>query len=212
MTLIRLIQRASILAGMTFTSLPFYSNPASAQLQACIITNNGKTVCGQSREIERMCVSTDGSNKICGKFKSVKEEQAATEAKNPTPIAGYRKEIDNFVYTLEICQRVSTNIRCQVKMTNKGKERSMYSEAPKSSLVDSSGKSHPGSKVDIGGSPSYNAGFTIAPGADAYFSIAFEDVSGSIVKAQLLNLNMEDRSINKGGIRPVQFQNIPILK
>ena len=75
MTLLRLVQRASILAGMTFASLSVHSNPAHAQLQACIITSNDKTVCGQSREIERLCITTDGSNRICGKFKSVKEEQ-----------------------------------------------------------------------------------------------------------------------------------------
>jgi hypothetical protein len=56
---------------------------------------------GEAREIERMCVSTDGSNKICGKFKSVKkeQEQVQEETKSPTPIAGFRKEVDNLMQT-----------------------------------------------------------------------------------------------------------------
>jgi hypothetical protein len=213
MTLLRLIQRASILAGMTFAGLSVYGSPAPADTpQFCVVASNGKTACGTLKAVERACVTTDTGSTVCGKFKSAREgqEQGREEARNPAPIPTQRKEVDNFIYTLEGCQRVDTSVRCQIKMVNKGKERSMYSEAPKSSLVDSAGKSHPGSKVDLGGSPSYNAGFTIAPNTDAYFGITFENVSGSLVKAQLLNLNISDRSIIRGGVRPVQFRNISI--
>ncbi|WP_295615336.1 hypothetical protein, partial [Chamaesiphon sp. GL140_3_metabinner_50] len=61
MTLIRLIQKASIVAGMTFASLSFHSNPVQAEItEFCIIASNGKTVCGKPRGIERMCITTNG--------------------------------------------------------------------------------------------------------------------------------------------------------
>jgi hypothetical protein len=110
MTLIRLIQRASILAGMTFASLHFHANPAHAQVKACVIASNGKTVCGQAREIERMCVTTDGSNKICGKFKSAKEEQEqGQESRQPVQGTIARKEVDNFIFALKGCRKSETN-------------------------------------------------------------------------------------------------------
>ncbi len=91
MTLLRLVHRASILAGMTLASLSIHSNPAHADTpQFCVIASNGKTACGTPlKAVERACVTTDGSNSICGKFKSAREGQAQDEATNPTPIAGY---------------------------------------------------------------------------------------------------------------------------
>jgi hypothetical protein len=203
MTLIHLIQRATIFAGMTFAGLSVYSNPASAQLQACIITSNGKTVCGQSREIERLCVTTDGSNKICGKFKSVKEEQPQEISSKPAQVSGYRKEVDNFVYTLEGCQRVDTSVRCQIRMVNKGKERRVQMYAFQSALVDSKGKSYPGSKADLGGGLGSSASATMSSGNDVSIAITFEDVQEQIGKAQVLNVAFS-------GVKPVQFRNVPI--
>jgi hypothetical protein len=204
MTLIRLIQRASILAGMTFAILPVHGNPAQADTpQFCVVASNGKTACGTLKAVERACVTTDAGGVVCGKFKSAREEQAqGQESRQPVQGTIARKEVDNFVYILESCQRVDTNVRCQIKMVNKGKERNVYSLASESSLVDSTGKSHPGFKVDLGGSPNSNARSIIAPGTEVYFGIAFDTVPVSIVKAQLLNLRVGDK--------PVQFRNIPI--
>ncbi len=76
MTLLRLIHRASILAGMTFASLSVYGNPAHADdALFCVIASNGKTVCGTLKAIELACITTDGSNTICGKFKSATDVQ-----------------------------------------------------------------------------------------------------------------------------------------
>jgi hypothetical protein len=203
MTLLRLIQRASILAGMTFASLSVHSNPAHAQLQACIVADNGKTVCGQSGEIERLCVTTDGRNKICGKFKSVKEEKGQEEARTPAPIAGYRKEVNNFVLTLESCRRVDENVRCQIKIFNKGTKKDIGIDTSGSSLLDLAGRSHPGSVTDFGsGSGSTTA--EIDSKTDIVVSITFNNVPGQIVKAQLLNLAFYK------GIKPIQFRNVPV--
>ncbi len=203
MTLIRLIQRASILAGMTLASLSVSSHPVRAEdALACVIASNGKTVCGTLKVVERACVKTATGSTICGKFKSAREERQE-EAKTPVPNSGYRKEVDNFVYTLEGCQRVDTSVRCQIKMVNKGKERPVGMYAFQSALVDSNGKSHPGSEADLGGGLSNSASATMSSGNDVSIAITFKNVPEQIGKAQLLNVAFS-------GIKPVQFRNVSI--
>jgi hypothetical protein len=206
MTLIRLIQRASILAGMTFASLPFHSNPARSEItEFCIIASNGKTLCGKPRGIERMCITTDGSNTVCGKFKSAKEEQAQgqEEERKPASLSGYQKEVNNFVLTLESCKRVDEDVRCQMKILNKGKTRLVDLSAYGSSIVDSTGRSHAGSQTDFGRGPgSSNA--NVDSKTDVVISITFNKVPGQIVKAQLFNLAFG------GDMKPIQFRNVPI--
>ena len=202
MTLLRLIQRASILAGMTLASLPVHSNPARAEItEFCIIASNGKTVCGKSRGIERMCVTTNGSNTVCGKFKSAKEGQGQEEASNPLQGSGFQKEVNNFVLTLESCKRVDEDIRCQMKILNKGKTRTVYFNQYDSSIIDSMGRSHSGSKADFGslGSNSANIDTT----TDIIASVIFEKVPSKVVKAQLLNLAFYRE------IKPIQFRDVP---
>ena len=205
MTLIRFVQRAGILAGITFAGLSVYSTPASAQPQACIITNNGKTVCGKSREIERMCVTTDGSNKICGKFKSVKEDQPQEISSKPAQVSGYRQEVDNFVLTLESCRHVDKAVLCQIKIFNKGKKRNVSIVSRMSTLVDLAGKSYPNYGTDFGRGPgSENA--EIDSNTDIIVGITFgnNDISEQVVKAQLLNFVFEKP------LKPIQFRNVPI--
>ncbi len=206
MTLIRLIQRASILAGMTFAGLSIPSISAHADTpkpQFCVIGSNGKTACGILKTVERACVTTDAGSTVCGKYQSVRGEQAQEETKSPTPIAGFRKEVDNFVYTLEGCQRVATSVRCQVRMVNKGKERRVEMLAWYSALVDSNGKSYKGSQADLGGGLSNVVGETMSPGNDVSIAITFDDVQEQIGKAQVLNVALQ-------GTKPVQFRNVPI--
>jgi hypothetical protein len=47
MNLVRMFAQASVLASMVLASLSIYSNPASAQQRACVITDEGATVCGK---------------------------------------------------------------------------------------------------------------------------------------------------------------------
>jgi hypothetical protein len=209
MTLIRLVQRAGILAGITFSSFPFLSTPAHADTpQICVIASNGKTVCGTLKAVERACVTTDGSNTICGKFQSASEgkEPRQEEARNPKSSSGYRKEVDNFVFTLDGCKRVGTEISCQVSAKNKGKERTLTIYAQFCTFVESSGKSHPGSKIDVGRGLFGSSTVTIAPDSEFSTTIIFENVSQQITKAQLLNVAFQGGLSNK----PVQFKNIPV--
>jgi hypothetical protein len=203
MTLIRLVQRASILAGMTFSSLPFQSNPARAEItEFCVVASNGKTVCGKSRGIERMCITTDGSNTVCGKFKSAKEGQE--EERKPASLSGYRKEVDNFVLTLESCKRVDEDVRCQMKILNKGKTRLVGLRSDNSSIVDVTGRSYPGSQTDFGTGSNFYQGTNIESKNDLIISITFNKIPGQIVKAQLFNLAFG------GEMKPIQFRNVPI--
>ena len=208
MTLIRFVQRASILAGMALASLPVHGNPAQADdVLACVIASNGKTMCGTLKAVERACITTEAGSTVCGKFKSAKKE-GQEEARNPAPPAGYRKEVDNFVYTLEGCQRVDTSVRCQIKMVNKGKERLVNWWAASSVLVDSTGKSHLGSQVSLGGGSTTMAQAKLAQNTDVSLGITFDNIPGQIVKAQILNLDISIGST--GERRPVQFRNVPI--
>jgi hypothetical protein len=201
MTLIRLIQRASILAGMTFASLSTYSNPAQAEPEFCIIASNGKTVCGKGKAIERMCVTTDGSNTICGKFKSASDGQVQRQEINkPSQGMVARREVDNFVYTLKGCRKSDTVVKCELGIINKGKERQNYIHPSGTTFIDTTGKSNQSSSTDIGGTNSY---VIITPGIDYSASVTFNNVSEQILKAQLLNIYT-----NYGN---VQFRNVAFL-
>lgn len=83
MNLIRFVQRASILAGITFAGIAFQDNSANAQAEKfCVVASNGKTACGTLKAVERACVATDAGSTVCGKFKSAQEGQGQ-EAKQP---------------------------------------------------------------------------------------------------------------------------------
>jgi|GEM_PF-6664628 len=151
MTLLRLMPRASILTGMTFTSLAVYSNPAHAEPEFCIIASNGKTLCRTTRGIERMCITTDGTNTIYGKFKSFKPagQEAQSENSTPTLIAGYRKESDGVTFLLRSCKRSSSDIKCNLVITTK-KEKGLSIATGRgfSSIVDSAGRTYPSSNFE----------------------------------------------------------------
>ena len=203
MTLIRFVQRASILVRMTLASLPFHSNPAQAEItEFCIIAGNGKTVCGKSRGIERMCITTNGSNTICGKFKSAKEGQE--EARTPAPSSGYRKESDGVTVLLRSCRRSRSDIKCNLVINTKRESQRVLLRSGQgfSSIVDSAGKTYPSSTLDYSGSNSTVFDSTLSSCVDYVVGLNFENVPGQINQAALVNLI--------GGYNVMQFRNIPI--
>ncbi len=113
MTLLRLIQRASILAGMTFASLAVYSNPAHADMpQVCVIASNGKTECGTLQLVERACIITENNNTVCGKFESAKGGQESRQT-----ISGNspRTVVNNVAFSSKGCSRSDTrSVECQI--------------------------------------------------------------------------------------------------
>ena len=200
MTLLRLIQRASILAGMTLASLAVYGNPVHAEDSLyCVTANSGKTECGTLKVVERACITTAAGSTVCGKYKPVTESERQ-EASKPVGSIVARREINNFVLTLESCKRVDENVRCQLNIFNKGKERKVSLYASNSSLVDPTGKSYRNAYADFGnGSASYPSA-TVTPNTDIVISIVFSKIPDSTVKIQLLNLAFQS------GIKPAQFK------
>ncbi|WP_373541969.1 hypothetical protein [Chamaesiphon sp.] len=139
---------------------------------------------------------------ICGKFKPATQGQAQEVDSKPLQGAGFQKKVNNFLLTLESCKRVDEDIRCQMKILNKGKTRTVSFNQYSSSIIDSMGRSHAGSKADFGSLGSNSA--SIDTKTDIITSVIFEKVPSQVVKAQLLNLAFF------GEIKPIQFRNIPI--
>jgi hypothetical protein len=208
MTLIRLIQRASILAGMTFAVLPVYGNPAQADTpQFCVVASNGKTACGTLKAVERACITTDAGGTVCGKFKSTREE-GQEEARNPTPSASYRKDSDGVVYLLRSCKRSNSDIKCNLVITTKKERKYLTVSSGKgnSSIVDSAGKTYPSSNLEYNGRNKPSVIELLSPGVDYIVDVNFENIPVQITQASLVNIV----PINTAQDKVVQFRNIPI--
>ncbi len=206
MTLIRFVQRASILAGITFAGIAFHGSSATAQTDKfCVVASNGKTACGTLKAVERACVSTD-NGVVCGKFKAVAAEQAQ-ESSQPDQPTGYRKEADGIDYLLRNCKRSNSDIKCNFLITTKKENKQFYITVGKgySSIVDSSGKTYPSFSLEYSGR--VEGGTTarkMSPGIDYVVDINFENIPSQVTKASLLNISVS-------GGKVVQFRNVPFL-
>jgi hypothetical protein len=184
MTLIRLIQRVSLLSSLVVTSLIIHGSPARSEQRVCIITDDGATMCG-------------------------KPTSSKKEAKNPKQQnSGYRKEVGNFVYLLKGCKKSDTIVKCEFTIMNQGEERSLNIYAigyDGSTIVDSTGKSYQASSIEIGGISGSSRGISIAPGIEYAGVLSFENIPNQLIKAPLLNLYSID---GPSSGEPVKFRNI----
>ena len=197
MTLLRLIQRASILAGMTFASLSIYSNPAQAEPEFCIVASNGKTVCGKTRGIERMCITTNGSNTICGKFKSAKEgQEQGQEARQPIQGNGSRTVVNNVTFSSKGCSRSDTTVKCSFSIRNKGAERDFYLATNTATITDSSGKTYKASNIEMGGQSTYLASMKVTPEIEYEAVLTFDNIQEGVRAAQVLSFPFESKTVN----------------
>jgi hypothetical protein len=169
--------RTTVLAGMVLAGLSIETNPASAQQRACVITDEGNTVCGK----------------------------LTTQPKKSTTPSGYRKEVDKFVVLLKGCRRSDTTIKCNLSIANRDAEKSLRIKAWGSTIVDSTGKSYKGSTVDIGGRSSSDVSTTISPGIDYVADITFENIPEKIIQAPLLNLSLNTTADRTLQFRNVSF-------
>jgi hypothetical protein len=160
MNLLSIALRTSVLAGVFLASFPIDSNPASAQQRACVITDEGNTVCGK----------------------------LTTQPKKPSSGSGYRKEVKNYIFVLKGCRRSDTTIKCSLIVTNREAEKMLSIRPVISSIIDSNGKSYIGSTVDAGGKNSSGLDIVIAPGIDYTVDITFEKIPEQIAKVPLLKL------------------------
>jgi hypothetical protein len=123
MTLIRFVQRASILAGITFAGIVFHGGSATADTEKfCVIASNGKTACGTLKAVERACVTTDDNGVVCGKFKSVAAAEQGQEVVKPVQGNSPRTVVNNIAFSLKGCSRSDTIVKCSFSVMNKGKE------------------------------------------------------------------------------------------
>jgi hypothetical protein len=181
MTLIRFIQRASLLSSLVVTSLIIHGSPARSDQRVCIITDDGTTMCG-------------------------KPTSSKKEAKNPKQQnSGYRKEAKNIVYLLKGCRKSDTSMKCEFVITNKAAERDFTLNDSYSSIIDSNGKSYLTSNVDLGGkSDNYYRSISIASGIDYAAVLTFENIPDQVTKIPLLNIFADGQKIQ---FRNVSFSN-----
>ena len=194
MTLIRFVQRATILAGITFAGVAFHGGSATAQTEKfCVVASNGKTACGTLKAVERACVSTD-NGVVCGKFKSVASEQGQ-EAAKPISENAPRAIVNNIAFSLKGCNRSDTTIKCVLSIVNKRRETYITISGREASITDISGKTYKGSNAEIGGNSGKNT-MQVAPEIDYEASITFENIPASTKKAQILSFPFESKTVN----------------
>ena len=198
MILIRIAQRASIIAGMTFAGLSFYSNPAQADItEFCIIASNGKTLCGKPKRIERMCITTDGSNTVCGKFKSAKEgQEQEQQAKQPIQGNTPRTVVNNVAFSLKECSRTDTTVKCSLSIRNKGEERDFRKYARDFKIVDLSGKVYAAASIEMGGKTDVFTETKLVPETDYEVVLTFDNIQGGVRKVQVLSFPSGDKTVN----------------
>jgi hypothetical protein len=180
MNLVRMFAQTSVLASMVLSSLSIYSNPVSAQQRACVITDEGTTVCGK----------------------------LTTPTKKPNSNPGYRKEVDDFVFLLRGCNRSGENVRCNLIITNKRSERTLEINRANCKIVDSTGKSHYSPILDLDGKIGNNDSYpqvNIAPGVEYATVFVFKDIPEQITRSQLLEISLQNRKSVQ--FRNVSFSN-----
>jgi hypothetical protein len=194
MTLIRFVQRAGILAGITLSGIAFHGGSATADTEKfCVIASNGKTVCGPLKAVERACVTTDGNGVVCGKFKSV-----ATEQETRQTVSGNapRAMVNNIAFSLKGCNRSDTTIKCVFSIINKGSAKYITISGREASITDFSGKMYNGSSAEIGGNNSGKNTMQVTPEIDYEASITFENTPAGVKKAQVLSFPFESKTVN----------------
>lgn len=203
-SLIRFVQRASILAGITFAGIAFHGGSATAQAEKfCVVASNGKTACGTLKAVERACVTTDSNGVVCGKFKSVAAEQGQ-EATQPDRATGYRKESDGVNYLLRNCKRSNSDIKCNLVLTTKKENKRLILQTGKgsSSIVDSTGRTYPSLSLEYNGNSQVTINESMSPGVDYVVDINFENIPTQTTKASLVNISTP---------KVIQFRNVPFL-
>jgi hypothetical protein len=215
MTLIRLIQRASLLAGLTFVSLPFISKPVHADTPEFCVTTSGKTTCGTIKTIETGCVISGSGVTACGKFKFAKkaqvqvQEREQEEDRTPAQNSGYRKESGGVTYLLRNCKIADPAIhgpgmKCNFVLTVKRDNQigQIFAGAGNSSITDFAGNTYASNGVDYSGAWIGEYSTKMSAGIDYVVDLYFP-IKQEITKLSLLNVVTANRKI-------LQFRNIPV--
>jgi hypothetical protein len=212
MTLIRLIQRASLVVGLGFASLPFQSRPVHADTaEFCVTAGNGKTACGTLKTVETACVTTSSGATVCGKMKSAKkvQSQEQEEDRTPTQSSGYRKEAGGVTYLLRNCKIADPAIhgpgmKCNFVLTVKRDNQigQIFSGSGNSSITDFAGNTYASNGVDYSGAWIGEYNTKMSAGIDYVVDLYFP-IRQEITKLSLLNVVIANKKI-------LQFRNISV--
>lgn len=136
------------------------TQPASAQKQTCVITEDGSTVCGKR----------------------------APQIKKPDRSAVQNRDIKNYTISLKGCTRQDISVKCSLTVKNTGTERRFSISPVNSSLVDAKGRAYKGEQISIGGKTDVYSLLTISPGIEYAAEITFENIPAQISGVPIINI------------------------
>jgi hypothetical protein len=169
MSLLHTIGKIIILAGITTTSIVASNNPARAEERACVMTKDGKTV--------------------CGKLLSSKNEPD-----NSSPISNFQKDKKGHPFLLKGCRRASNNknfVECTFIITTRKENDSVMLRS--NSIVDSTGKSYGGWAVAV------NTGnidkLEMSPGIEYFADFGFNNIPEQVDRVSFLNIKVDNQTL-----------------
>jgi hypothetical protein len=105
----------------------------------------------------------------------------------PTSTPSNEREAGGLTFLLKGCRRSGSTVKCDFTVTSKS-TINFGMMAWYNAVIDSEGKSYPGSLVDIGGRSANNIGATIEPGINYALVLSFDNVPEQVNTAPLLKL------------------------
>jgi hypothetical protein len=168
MNVVRMFAQTSALSSMILASFLIYNSPVLAQQRACVITDEGDTICGK----------------------------LTTQTKKPSLNSVYRKEVDGFVFLLKRCSRYEESVKCDLTMVNKGQERTLEINRDNCKIVDSFGNSHYSPALDLDGKMGVNDSLPqvrVVPGIEYALVLNFKNIPNQITRTQLLEITLQNR-------------------
>lgn len=130
---------------------------------------------------QEVCVKTSSGDVVCGM-------PVAKTSSKPKLYQSNEKEALGLFYSFKGCKRFDSVVKCNFTLTSKRKGQ-FHMAAWGNKIIDTEGKSYPGSLVDIGGRSDNRVVATIEPGINYALVLTFKDVPEQVTTAPLLKLN-----------------------
>jgi hypothetical protein len=145
----------------------------------------------QAKSEQRACVITDEGSTVCGKLTNTN-----LKVKKSNEGIVNRKEIDKISVTLKGCKNINNSVKCDLTVRNIGVERNATVVAGDSAsagnnaskIIDYAGKTHYSSTVNIDNQSGSTISVKFSPDVDYAASVIFNNDRHQINKAQLLEI------------------------
>ncbi len=176
------IRHAAILTSLILVSSSIYINPAQSQQRACVITDEGTTVCGKPTTSKKKTQETTQDNQNTESFQEFR--------------------LDNYVFSLKECKQFFTgsgmDAACKLTVVNNGTERKLSIIASSQrnpsimNMTDTTGEKYTPRAwlVSVGEKRGEDVTFKTTSGNSYPISIQFRGVPRSVDKAQDLYLSI----------------------